>query len=167
MHVGSSTSGVNRIGDKTFISRDRAFSCSGPLSPASSPRARLARPIRVRPACWSSHESHWPALDLLYTAVRGAPRMRDAIHPPATLESEQARHQLMPSMAALLQHHYAATRHAAAGSSFDAAGTAPTHRPRHPHVLQADRSRPSTCARKPPGAAPDRPRNGGQAALRS
>ena len=161
--VGSSTSDVNRIGDKTFICRDRAFSCSGHALPLSLPATIVASLAVAWPAAAAMPLSRWLSIGALSASVARALRRRGAIHPSATLESEHHRHQLQASMAGSDRCHPAGTCHGAGGCSFDAAGTAPTHRPRRPHVLQADRSRPSTWGRKPPGAAPDRPRNDGQA----
>ena len=71
------------------------FLRSGPLSSARVPQARLTRPFRVRPAWWSSHESHRRGLELQRATVRGAPRLRSSVHPPATLECEQRRRPVM------------------------------------------------------------------------
>ena len=61
---------------------------SGTLSRSRAAQARLTRPVRVRPACWSSHESHRPALELLRATVRGAPDVRGAVH-PRSADSDQ------------------------------------------------------------------------------
>ena len=47
--------------DKTFTFHRPT---SGPLSRSRAAQARLPRPSCVRPVCWSSHESHRPALVL-------------------------------------------------------------------------------------------------------
>ena len=71
------------------------FLRSGPLSCSRVPQAPLTRPFRVRPAWWSSHESHRRGLELQRATVRGAPSVRSSVHPPATLECEQRRRPVM------------------------------------------------------------------------
>ena len=103
-----------------------------PLSRSRGSRAaqaRLPRPIRVRPACWSSHESHRPALELQRATVRGAPSLRSAVHPPTALVCWQVRGPRTAPMAAVLRHHPGGARQAAQACSVGESGACPHHSP--------------------------------------
>ena len=155
--LGSSTSGKDmgkdETGDKAFTFGDARRSRSGPLSCSRVPRAQLPRPIRVRPACWSSHESHRRALELQRAAVGGAPSVRSSVHPPATLEYEQMQQPVMVAMAGGHRHHPGGARNADPSLWFAMAGAACAHCPARSHTAQPDCSLRSACGRSSSGTA--------------
>ena len=139
---------------------------SGTLSRSRAAQARLTRPVRVRPACWSSHESHRPALELLRATVRGAPDVRGTVHPPTALVCWQVRGAWRAPMAQILRHHRGGARHAPPVSPVDDTGTAPTTRTRLLSTVQPDHRLHSMRGRRLSGAAMEAALDGCQAAAR-
>ena len=126
---------------------------SGPLSRSRAAQARLPRPIRVRPACWSSHESHRPALELLRATVRGAPDVRGAVHPPTALVCWQVCGPPTARAARILRHHPGGARQAAPGGPVDDPGAAAATRLRLSSTAQPDIRLHSVGGRRLSGAA--------------
>ena len=139
---------------------------SGTLSRSRAAQARLTRPVRVRPACWSSHESHRPALELLRATVRGAPDVRGAVHPPTALVCWQVRRPPKAAMAEILRHHRGGARHAAPGSPVDDPGAAAATRLRLSSTAQPDIRLHSVGGRRLSGAAREAALDGCQAGAR-
>ena len=126
---------------------------SGTLSRSRAAQARLTRPVRVRPACWSSHESHRPALELLRATVRGAPDVRGTVHPPTALVCWQVCRPLTAPMASILRHHPGGARQAAPGGPVDDPGAAAATRLRLSSTAQPDIRLHSVGGRRLSGAA--------------
>ena len=139
-----------RNGDKTFTFHRPT---SGPLSRSRAAHARLTRPVRVRPACWSSHESHRPALELLRATVRGAPNLRSAVHPSSALVCWQVHGPPTARAVAILRHHHAGALQAAAAFPFDEPGAAHASRPPRSSHVQPEHRLHSPCGRRLPDAA--------------
>ena len=137
---------------------------SGPLSRSRAAQARLTRPIRVRPACWSSHESHRPALELQRATVRGAPSLRSAVHPTTTLVCWQVRRPPTARAVAILRHHHPGARHAPPARPVDEPGAAHTACPPRSSTTQPDTKLLSVDDRRPLDAALEAVLHGCQAA---
>ena len=148
--------------DKTFTFDGPT---SGPLSRSRAAQARLPRPIRVRPACWSSHESHRAALQVQRAAVRGAPDLRSAVHPPTALVCWQVCGPLTAPMASILRHHPGGARQAAPGGPVDDPGAAAATRLRLSSTAQPDIRLHSVGGRRLSGAATEPTFDGSRAAV--
>ena len=137
---------------------------SGTLSRSRAAQARLTRPVRVRPACWSSHESHRPALELLRATVRGAPDVRGAVHPPTALVCWQVCGPPTARAAGIVRHHHAGARHAPPARLIDEPGVAHTSRPPRATTTQPTHRLLSVDGRRPLDAALEAVLDGCQAA---
>ena len=137
----------------------------GPLSRSRAAQARLPRPIRERPPCVSAHESHRAALQVQRAAVRGAPDLRSAVHPPTALVCWQVCGPLTAPMASILRHHPGGARQAAPGGPVDDPGAAAATRLRLSSTAQPDIRLHSVGGRRQSGAAWERAFDGPQAAV--
>ena len=136
---------------------------SGTLSRSRAAQARLTRPVRVRPACWSSHESHRPALELLRATVRGAPDVRGAVHPPTALVCWQVCGPPTARAARILRHHPGGARRAAPSGLVGDPGAAAATRLRLSSTAQPDIRLHSVGGRRLSGAAREAALDGCQA----
>ena len=150
LHPGWFHEWLAQNADKTFTFHRPT---SGPLSRSRAAQARLPRPSCVRPVCWSSHESHRPALVLLRATVRGAPNLQSTVHPTTTLVCWQVRRPPTARAVAILRHHHPGARHGPPARPVDEQGAAHTACPPRTTTTQPTHRLLSVDGRRPLDAA--------------